>query len=81
MMKPYPNLLRYIISAAVITRYILTFLQQRFDRDHVNVYTNARVKEVTTDKVIFSDKGPDGKIETKELPMGFCLWSTGVCTF
>jgi NADH dehydrogenase len=39
------------------------------------------VKEVQADKILFDQKGEDGKIETKELPMGFCLWSTGVCKF
>lgn len=40
--------------------------------------TNSRVQEVLPDKIIFSQKGEDGKVITKELPMGFCLWSTGV---
>ena len=31
-----------------------------------------------TFKIIFTEKGPEGQIITKELPMGFCLWSTGV---
>jgi NADH:ubiquinone reductase (H+-translocating) len=37
------------------------------------------VKEVRPDRVIFTEKGPEGSIITQELPMGFCLWSTGVC--
>lgn len=41
--------------------------------------TNSRVKEVKDDKILFSQKDDDGQITTKELPMGFCLWSTGVC--
>lgn len=44
----------------------------------MNVYTNARVKEVTPTHVQFTEKDKDGKLITKELPMGFCLWSTGV---
>jgi NADH dehydrogenase len=39
------------------------------------------VKEVQAEKILFDQKGEDGKVETKELPMGFCLWSTGVCKF
>ena len=41
--------------------------------------TNSRVKEVKDDKILFSQKDDNGQITTKELPMGFCLWSTGVC--
>ena len=41
--------------------------------------TNSRVKEVKDDKILFSQKDDDGQVTTKELPMGFCLWSTGVC--
>ena len=41
--------------------------------------TNSRVKEVTPDRIVFTQKDADGKVVTKEIPMGFCLWSTGVC--
>lgn len=51
--------------------------QSRFARDDVDVLTNARVKEVREDKVVFTQL-EDGKTVTKEIPMGFCLWSTGV---
>jgi NADH:ubiquinone reductase (H+-translocating) len=40
--------------------------------------TNSRVKEVQKDKILFTQV-EDGKTVTKEIPMGFCLWSTGVC--
>lgn len=30
------------------------------------------------DKIIFTQKDEDGKLVEKEIPMGFCLWSTGV---
>jgi NADH dehydrogenase len=36
------------------------------------------VKEVQQDKILFTQM-EDGKSVTKEIPMGFCLWSTGVC--
>ena len=45
---------------------------------HVDVLTNSRVQEVHPDKIVFSQKQPDGTLVTKELPIGFCLWSTGV---
>lgn len=53
-------------------------MQERFARDDVDVQTNARVKEIQKDRVLYSQKGEHGEIVTKELPMGFCLWSTGV---
>lgn len=51
--------------------------QSRFARDGVEVLTNARVKEVQKDKVLFSQV-EDGKTIVKEIPTAFCLWSTGV---
>lgn len=53
-------------------------LQARFAHDSVDILTNARVKEVQPDKILFSQKDEAGNIVEKELPMGFCLWSTGV---
>ncbi|KAF4965655.1 hypothetical protein F66182_18007, partial [Fusarium sp. NRRL 66182] len=49
----------------------------RFAHDSVEVLTNSRVKEVRPDKIFFTQQ-EDGKTVTKEIPMGFCLWSTGV---
>jgi NADH dehydrogenase len=39
---------------------------------------NSRVSEVKPDSIIFTQVDSNGQIVTKELPMGFCLWSTGV---
>lgn len=36
------------------------------------------MKEVQKDRVLFSQV-EDGKTVVKEIPTGFCLWSTGVC--
>jgi NADH dehydrogenase len=54
------------------------YAEQRFAHDDVEVLTNSRVVEIQPDKIIFTQKGENGQIVTKELPMGFCLWSTGV---
>jgi NADH dehydrogenase FAD-containing subunit len=43
----------------------------------VDVLTSSRVKEVHADKILFTQI-EDGKKVVKEIPMGFCLWSTGV---
>ena len=52
----------------------------RFSRDGVEVLTNARVKEVRKDRVLFTQE-EGGKQVVKEIPNAFCLWSTGVCEF
>ncbi|KAI6369270.1 hypothetical protein MCOR25_004451 [Pyricularia grisea] len=84
----FPKLLRNEISVHVIQSrgHILNtydetvskYAEERFARDQVDVLTNSRVSEVKKDRIIFTQKGPDGQLITKELPMGFCLWSTGV---
>ncbi|KAI1478789.1 FAD/NAD(P)-binding domain-containing protein [Daldinia eschscholtzii] len=86
--KRFPRLLRNEISVHLIQSrgHILNtydealskYAEDRFARDQVEVLVNSRVKEVQKDKIIFTQKSDDGTIITKELPMGFCLWSTGV---
>ena len=87
--RSFPKLLRNEVSVHVIQSrgHILNtydealskFAENRFAKDQVDVLTNSRVKEVRPDKIIFTQKGENGETVTKELPMGFCLWSTGVC--
>ncbi|KAK3949983.1 hypothetical protein QBC32DRAFT_347792 [Pseudoneurospora amorphoporcata] len=85
----FPRLLRNEISVHLIQSrdHILNtydaavskYAEDRFSRDQVDVLVNSRVAEVRPESILFTQKGPDGKtIVTKELPMGFCLWSTGV---
>ncbi|KAI1653579.1 FAD/NAD(P)-binding domain-containing protein [Daldinia decipiens] len=86
--RRFPRLLRNEISVHLIQSrgHILNtydealskYAEDRFARDQVEVLVNSRVKEVQKDKIIFTQKTDDGGILTKELPMGFCLWSTGV---
>ncbi|QYT04098.1 NADH:ubiquinone reductase (non-electrogenic) [Trichoderma simmonsii] len=86
--RHFPRLLRNEISVHIIQSrgHILNtydetvskYAEERFARDQVEVLTNSRVKEVQPDKIIFSQKQEDGSVITKELPIGFCLWSTGV---
>ncbi|KAI9893185.1 MAG: hypothetical protein M1814_000733 [Vezdaea aestivalis] len=86
--RSFPKILRNEVSVHIIQSrgHILNtydetlskYAEARFARDQVDVLTNSRVKEVQKDKIIFSQKGPNGETVTKELPMGFCLWSTGV---
>lgn len=84
----FPKLLRNEISVHLIQsrghilntydEQVSKYAEERFARDQVEVLTNSRVVEVTPDRIIFSQLGQDGTVITKELPMGFCLWSTGV---
>ena len=86
--KSFPKILRNEISVHVIQSrgHILNtydealskYAEGRFAHDQVEVLTNARVKEVREDKILFSQKDENGETVNKELPMGFCLWSTGV---
>lgn len=86
--KYYPKLLRNEISVHVIQSrgHILNtydealsrYAEARFAHDQVDILTNSRVKEVQPDRIIFTQKDEEGKVVTKEIPMGFCLWSTGV---
>lgn len=88
VIKYFPKILRCEISVHVIQSrgHILNtydealskYAEQRFAHDSVDVLTSSRVKEVTPDRIIFTQKDDAGNIITKELPMGFCLWSTGV---
>lgn len=86
--KHFPKLLRNEISVHLIQSrgHILNtydeavskYAEERFNRDGINVLVNSRVGEVRPDSIVFTQKGPNGETVTKELPMGFCLWSTGV---
>lgn len=87
LLNSFPRLLRNEVSVHVIQSrgHILNtydealsvYAEKRFEHDQVEVLTNARVREVHPDKIIFTQM-EDGKLVVKELPMGFCLWSTGV---
>ena len=89
--RSFPKILRNEISVHLIQSrgHILNtydealsrFAEARFANDQVEVLTNSRVKEVRPDKILFTQKDEHGETVTKELSMGFCLWSTGVCTF
>lgn len=86
--RHFPRVLRNEISVHIIQSrsHILNtydealskYAEERFARDQVQVMTNARVKEVQAKKIVFTQKQEDGSLVTKELPLGFCLWSTGV---
>ncbi|PKS05873.1 hypothetical protein jhhlp_007703 [Lomentospora prolificans] len=84
----FPKLLRNQISVHLIQsrghilntydEQVSKYAEDRFAREQVMVMTNARVKEVQADKIIFTQVAEDGSVVTKEIPTGFCLWSTGI---
>lgn len=86
--RVFPKILRNEISVHLIQSrgHILNtydeavskYAEARFQRDQVEVLTNSRVKEVKADRILFTQKDEHGETVTKEIPMGFCLWSTGV---
>ncbi|KAF7717725.1 NADH-ubiquinone oxidoreductase, mitochondrial [Penicillium ucsense] len=87
LLHSFPRIVRNEISVHIIQSrsHILntydealsTYAESRFSRDGVEVITNARVKEVQKDRVLFTQM-EEGKPVTKEIPNAFCLWSTGV---
>ncbi|KAK7751406.1 hypothetical protein SLS62_006662 [Diatrype stigma] len=86
--RRFPRILRNEISVHLIQSrgHILNtydetlskYAEEKFARDQVEILTNSRVKEVFPDKIVFTQTSADGSIITKEIPSGFCLWSTGV---
>ena len=84
----YPKICRKDVSIAVIqsrshilntySEAISKYAEDKFDRDGVNLVTNARVSSVHPDKVIYTVRGKDGKSTEQEIPANFVLWSTGI---
>ncbi|KAG8833379.1 hypothetical protein FRC17_010775 [Serendipita sp. 399] len=92
----FPKICRKEVSIYVIqsrdhilntySENISKYAEQRFNRDDIKVVTNARVKEVWKDRVVYTikveEKDKDGKTQkvTKEVavPSNFVLWSTGI---
>ncbi|KAK9451180.1 uncharacterized protein V1518DRAFT_412749 [Limtongia smithiae] len=86
--QSYPKVLRNLVSVHVVQSQghilntydekISTYAQERFKNDSIDVLTNARVVRVEKDRVIFTQENDDGEKQSKVLPYGLCLWSTGV---
>ncbi|KAK4686435.1 NADH:quinone reductase (non-electrogenic), partial [Tremellales sp. Uapishka_1] len=87
----YPKLLKNEVSVHVVqsrdhilntyAEKISQYAEKRFARSEISVITNARVQEVTNEKVVLSLKDPkdkNAKPTTKEIEAGFVLWSTGI---
>ncbi|KAJ8483076.1 hypothetical protein ONZ51_g4945 [Trametes cubensis] len=57
---------------------ISRYAEDKFMHDNIDLITSARVQAIGPDKVMYSKRGPDGKMETHEIPTNFVLWSTGI---
>lgn len=62
---------------------ISAYAEKKFDREKIKIVTNARVQKIDDNSVYYTVKnaGDPSNPETQQLPYGFCLWSTGICTF
>ncbi|KAK0524145.1 hypothetical protein OC834_005642 [Tilletia horrida] len=88
VLEYFPKLLRAEAKVHVIqsrehilntySEKISRFAEERFAKEEMDIITNARVKSVEPDKVIYTVKDEQGNLVEKELPSGFTLWSTGI---
>ncbi|KAF7725711.1 hypothetical protein EC973_009428 [Apophysomyces ossiformis] len=87
LVKWFPKVIRERVSITIIQSrdHILNtfdakiseYAERRFNREKINVITNARVMRVDEDKVIYRYKD-NGEDKYGEIPFGLCLWSTGI---
>ncbi|TCD63543.1 hypothetical protein EIP91_005289 [Steccherinum ochraceum] len=88
IMNYYPKICREEVSIHVIqgrehilntySEAISKYAEAKFQRDNVDLLTSARVVSVHPDHVVYTTKGPDGKVEQFDIPTNFVLWSTGI---
>lgn len=59
---------------------ISDYAEKRFDRENVNIITNARVERIDEKDVVYKlkAKGPNDEPVIQKIPYGLCLWSTGI---
>ncbi|KAI1791636.1 nucleotide-binding domain-containing protein [Ganoderma leucocontextum] len=84
----FPKICRKDVSIHVIqsrehilntySEAISKYAEKKFVHDNIDLVTSARVSAVESDKVIYTKRNADGKIETYEIPTNFVLWSTGI---
>ena len=59
---------------------ISDYAEKKFEREQVDVITNARVVRIEKNEVVYkmNSANPDEEPIIKKLPFGLCLWSTGI---
>ncbi|KAJ9116143.1 hypothetical protein QFC20_000822 [Naganishia adeliensis] len=92
VLKYFPKLLRSEMSIRIIqsrehilntySQSISEFTEKRFARSDIEIIKNARVSAVYPDRIAITvktnPKDPNSKLEKREYPAGFVLWSTGI---
>jgi NADH dehydrogenase len=88
IMSYYPKICREEVSIHVIqsrghilntySEAISKYAEDKFNRDHVDLVTNARVVAIHPDHVVYSTKSPEGQTVQHSVPTNFVLWSTGI---
>ncbi|KAI8889357.1 nucleotide-binding domain-containing protein [Backusella circina FSU 941] len=90
LVRWFPKLIREDISISIIQSrdHILNtfdskisdYAEKRFDREHINIITNARVERINEKEVVYKLKAKDshGEPLIQKIPYGLCLWSTGI---
>ncbi|KAK1218406.1 hypothetical protein PQX77_018909 [Marasmius sp. AFHP31] len=88
IMNYFPKICRADVSIHVIqsrehilntySEAISKYAEDKFNRDGVNLVTNARVSAVTPTHVLYTTRDKDGKVEQHTIPTNFTLWSTGI---
>ncbi|KAL0574694.1 hypothetical protein V5O48_007279 [Marasmius crinis-equi] len=88
IMNYFPKICRADVSIHVIqsrehilntySEAISKYAEDKFERDGVELVTNARVAAVTPTHVLYTTRNKDGKVEQHSIPTNFTLWSTGI---
>ncbi|KAI9250930.1 pyridine nucleotide-disulfide oxidoreductase-domain-containing protein [Phascolomyces articulosus] len=89
LVKWFPKILREDISVTIIQSrdHILNtfdvdiskYAERKFNREGINVITNARVLRILRDKIVYKLKNTkEGANGFGDVPYGLCLWSTGI---
>lgn len=89
VMEYLPKVLRQEVDVKIIqsrdhilntySEQISQFAEKRFKRNEIDMILNARVKEVTPETVVYTQRDPaTGNVTEHTIPSGFTLWSTGI---
>jgi len=88
ILQYYPKICREEVSIHIVqsrshvlntySENISRYAEDKFQRDGVNLITDARVSAVSETHVTCTAKDETGKTKTIEIPANFVLWSTGI---
>ncbi|CAJ0870942.1 365_t:CDS:10 [Entrophospora sp. SA101] len=85
LVRYFPAVLRNEVKVSIIQSQdhilntydekISKFAESKFQRDNINVITNARVQKIEPNQIVYKMKKGD---KEERLDYGLCLWSTGI---